>query len=216
MIKEIPEYQILLKEIEGYKKLLNQQRRAIKSVKERIQCLEKKYQFVFDIFSATIGDFELEDRIHLLLKNVGYQNVIHLKEDTRNPDIVIDYCNFKTVIEVKNTKNSSISENEMFQIVKYKNRYQDDFKNLIVRGILVLNHDNQLQPSERNKNPFDLYRHRDAILNSYSIVTTTELLSAFLLLQKEELTLQEFEKVVHSYGVVKFSKKFVKKCLSSL
>lgn len=105
-------------------------------------------------------------------------------------------------------------ENEIFQLLKYKQRYQDDFKDLTVRGIFVLNHDNQKPIEQRNKSPFDEHRKRDAKLNGYSVTSTVELLKAFILIKKKELTLEEFDKVVHTHGTVKFSKRAIKKVLA--
>lgn len=210
MLNKIPEYQVLHNKIREHKQLLNKQRRLIKSKKEKIKHLNEKYKFIFDMFSPEIGDIELEKCVQMLFLSIGYKDVIHLTEDTRNPDIVVNYNEFKTVIEVKNTLGQTITENDIFQVHKYKQRQQDDFIDSAVRGILVLNNCNRKPLDQRNKNPFDIYRERDAKLNNYSLVTTSELLNAFILIKRNELTLEEFDKVIHTHGVVKFSKRKIK------
>lgn len=207
-INEIPEFNEIIS-------LLKQQKRDIAATKRRLKRLTKKFIFIERIFEVGSQDTYLEKQITELLKAIGYENVKHITYPKDMPDIEIMLSNRLTCIEVKSSKKPHEQENEILQVHKYKVRRQDDLPNLKVAGILIFNNDNKnLNPKLRDKRPFDDKRERDAILNGYSLISTTELINGFILLKKKEVSFEEFDKIIHKTGIVKFSKKNIDKVLS--
>jgi hypothetical protein len=207
-INQIPEFKEIIS-------LLRQQKRDIAATKRRLEKKNSKYIFLKQIFKfGSDGQF-LERQIAELFKEIGYKNVNQINFPTDMPDIEITVAERLTCIEVKSSKRMHETENELLQVNKYKVRRQDDLPNLIVKGILIFNNDNQqIDITLRDKNPFDANRERDAKLNGYSLISTTELTNGFILLKKNEISFEQFDKIIHRIGIVKFSKRHIKKVLS--
>lgn len=214
LIDEIPDYKRLLLTLNDEKKALKKQKRAIASIKRKIEKLNRRYQFIERIFSPGSEGANVEGNVSLLFQAIGYENVRHITHNTRNPDLEIEYDGELTYVEVKSSQNPHLRENEIFQILKYRNRKQGDLPNVKVKGLLVFNHQNkEPDPTKRNPTPFDQFRERDAKFGNYSLVSTVELLKAFVLVKTGRLTLEQFHKMLHVPGIVKFSNGERKKAL---
>ncbi len=217
LIEEIPEYKKMLSSLEREKREFKKQKRAVASAKRKIESLNRKYLFIEKIFLLDSGGIELEQHICKLFQAIGYKNVRHIIHDTQNPDIEIEQDSKLTCIEVKSSQNQHLSENEILQVLKYRNRRQDDLPNAEVKGLLVFNHQNkEADISKRSHTPFDQHRDRDAKLGKYSLVSVVELLKGFILVKKGKLTFEQFDKVLHVYGIVKFSIGSIRKVLGEL
>lgn len=207
-INEIPEFKEIIS-------LLRQQKRDIAATKRRLEKVNNKYDFLKQIFKVGSDGQFLERQIAELFKAIGYENVKHIIFPTDMPDIEITVADRLTCIEVKSSKRLHETENEILQVNKYKVRRQDDLPHLIVKGIIIFNNDNlKTEIKLRDKNPFDANRERDGKLNGYSLISTTELTNGFILLKKNEITFKQFDKIIHRIGIVKFSKRHIKKVLS--
>lgn len=217
LIDEIPEYKNSLAVLGSEKRKLKKQKRAVAAAKRKIDKINRKYQFIEKIFFPNSSGVELEIHVCHLFQAIGYKNVRHITSDTRNPDIEIERNGKLTCVEVKSNHNLHENENEILQVLKYRNRRQEDLPNVEVNGLFVLNHQNK-EPdiSKRSQNPFDQHRERDAKLGKYSLISTLELLKGFILIKKNKLTFEQFDKVLHTSGIVRFSNRRIKEILGEL
>ena len=142
LIKEIPEYKKLLSSLEREKRELKKQKRVVSSFKRKIEKLNSKYLFTEKILYSS--GIELEQYVCQLFQFIGYKNIRHITHDMQNPDIEIEQNGELTCIEVKASQKQYLPENEIFQVLKYRNRRRNDLPNAKVKGLLVFNHENKI------------------------------------------------------------------------
>ena len=189
-IGHIKEFQ---KEIQEYREL----KKLLKRKRTKINSLVEKYDFIKATQSIDINDFELEIKILELLKDIGYRTT--KPSTTRDLDGYAEFNGETIGIEAKNSK--GISENDMFQGLKYKGR--KGLLGLNIRVIIVWN-------NSKTNDTFDKERILDSEINDYGIITTDELVRGFIKVKNGNITIDTFHKLLTKSGLIKFSSKKIK------
>lgn len=92
-----------------------------------------------------------------------------------------------------------------FKNIGYKNVvWIADKKN---EDVQIIEYNNSREINKRNKMPFDKQKVDDAKNGGYSLLSTVELLNAFVLIKTAELSLEEFDNIIHKVGLIQFKKR---------
>ncbi len=194
--KELPEVSELLK---VYKTIRSKAKSAYNKFKRATN-----YFYFLDIIikSKQYTDKEggKEDRkfeiaIKDLFNSIGIKSVI--PQTKKDFDVKCVFKEIKLGIEAKNGKLPN--ENEMFQAHKYAVRGNREYLPIIIWN-----------NNGKNRNEFDKEKILDAELNSYGIITTTELRKGYLMLKNDKITFDVFLKILQKKGLIKYTLKSVK------
>lgn len=90
------------------------------------------------------------------------------------------------IMEVTGSKNAVPEDDKIFQITKHVPVRQHQYPNLKVFGSFIMNHDN-LNTYEKRGKPFDERINNFAKHSKISIITTTDLLNAFIKYKKGQI-----------------------------
>lgn len=190
------------------KNLLNQSDKLNnekKKVRRKLNSLNNKYDFLNTIIGKDIFSTPLEKALQKFLKEIGYSDVRWLGHNNEYEDLQICTGDRITVIEVKGLATPHPKEHDCHQVNKYVLRRHALHPNKRVFGIFVTNHDNSISDfKKRNPTPFDKLRVKDAELSKYGITTTIQLFNAFIKFKTGQLTFNDFDKKLHSIGLIKF------------
>lgn len=179
-------------------------KRQVSRERRKIRSLYERYKFLTMIISKDVNDFKLEDYILQLFQDLKYDT--HKPKSTKDLDVIV-CLNTNTIgIEVKN--GNLPTENEMFQARKYAIRHLRK-TNKSMHPLIVWN-------NAKIGQEFDPSRIEDAEGNSYSIITTKELLKGYLKVKQGIIDLHTFDLLINKVGIVKFSNSIIKKLESSV
>lgn len=142
-------------------------------------------------------DNQLEIAVKDLFNSIGIKSKIPPTKD--DFDVISKFKEVNFYIEVKN--GNMPSENDMLQALKYGRRQR------IERGIVVIWNNNTTDQE------FDENRKIDALLNSYSILTTKELFKGYLKLKTNRITFEKFLSQLKKIGEIRFSSKALRESL---
>ena len=178
------EYELDL--IIGYKNQISEisenANNQIKSLNKQIDNEREKYNFLYGLLTKT-GD-ELVKNVEEFLVWIGFSKVVNvdklIDEEVKQEDLRICDNPIKLLVEVKGpstlTKDSYIT-----QLVKYISRRRKEWNSFDVNGILIINHQWDIPPLERdNINAFNKEQIEDALENDIGLITTWDL---FILIQ---------------------------------
>ncbi|MCW0482454.1 hypothetical protein [Gaoshiqia sediminis] len=190
-LSSINEIKIAVQEYRELKKELKRKRTKLNS-------LTAKYSFIDTMQSTDVDDIELENNVLDLLMSIGYNT--QKPKEKRDLDGYATYNGEMIGIEVKNS--TGISENEMFQGLKYKGR--NDRKGLETKTTLIV------WNNAKSNQEFDSFRIEDAEIHKYGIITTKELVKGFIKVINEKISVQIFHTILTKEGQIKFSNKKIK------
>lgn len=183
-IKQVPEIQV---ETDKLKQLKKEVRRS----RTKVNSLFQKYSFVAEIVNPNIDDLKLEYSIQALFKDLGFKTI--KPAEKRDLDLFVEYLSNIIGIEIKNA--NSLRENDIFQVYKYAKRHESDGNKM--HPLLIWN-------NTKTGQKFDGFRIRDAIINEYSLLTTSELLKGYILTKQNKIDLGTFYRQIISKGLVYF------------
>ena len=176
----------------------------IDEANKEIEDEEKRYQFLFDILSASATDDVLVKALEAYLKKIGFDCITvvdDVKEGINEEDLQIYSLEELTVVEVKGIYGIP-SDNNCQRVLKYMLRRQRE-QSERVYGLFVVNHQKNLPPLERSNPPFTTEQISDAE-GSYSLVTTWQLFNAYLAYEREELSTLDIDACLKKTGLVDF------------
>ncbi len=161
----------------------------------KIQSLEAEFrdyeQFGRLLYST---DIQLEEAVAYSMNWLGFQNVIHIKEDRDNADVVFDYNNVHGLIEVEGTIKAA-SKDKVAQlngwVAKELNKNDSPID---IRGFLAVNTFRNKDPKERDD---PLSQHAKKFLKIYTHLryfTTVFLFEEVNKVLKNEITKEEARK----------------------
>jgi hypothetical protein len=97
-------------------------------------------------------DIPLQEAVSFALDWLGFENVIHLKEDTDNPDITFTYQGLKALVEVEGTTKAGDKEKAQQldgwvkrEIVEHNKKAHE------LKSFLVVNHFREIEPQNRGE-----------------------------------------------------------------
>jgi hypothetical protein len=200
MAVEIPEVKELYKQWKIQKKSIDKTRRKLSRVKD-------KYLFLRTIIGIEKRGNELELAFKEFFKDIGYNDVRHIGGDNKYEDIIIWGENRLTVIEIKGTKQKMPTQADSSQVLKYLLERKNNYPDLQVHGITIVNHDNGKSPNNRAKNPFDKDRIRHAENGEYGLVSALDLFIDFHKIKRGIITFEDFDKRLHQKGLLEIGSK---------
>lgn len=187
----IPEIREADAKYRNLKRLTDKSRRKLRKLIE-------KYSFVESIVNQKCISTKLEEEIAKLFSSLGYKAICTY--DNKDLDVYATIGGDKLGIEVKGE--ATLGENELFQIHKYAQRRKSE--GLDFHPLLIWN-------NSRHNNNFSPNMDRDAKLNSFTLITTQELLKGYLKLQRGKMTLDIFRAMLKQYGVITYSNTQIQK-----
>ena len=97
-------------------------------------------------------DIPLQEAVSFALDWLGFENVIHLKEDTDNPDVTFTYQGLKALVEVEGTIKAGDKEKaqQLYGWVK-REIIQHNKKTDELKGFFVVNHFREIEPQKRGE-----------------------------------------------------------------
>ncbi len=195
LTKDFPDISELLDERKSLKNDLNKINRKLKT-------LSDKYEFLRGIIHPKISNDELEQYIKMYFKDIGFEKVRKVGKQLKKDDIRIFLPDKIIIIEVTGTKKKHPTDNKTRQITKHLEVRRHKKENAF--GVFIINHDNNKSYKEKDYVPFTLDQIGYADAGKYSLVTTMELVKGFIKVKMNELTLDEFENKLCSFGLVEF------------
>lgn len=113
------------------------------------------------------------------LENLGFNQVINVDNElgtgNKQEDLQIRDGSPLIIVEVKGI-NGMPTEDDTTQVVKYMNRRMRDLDRTDIRGLVIINHQRQLPPLERNNDKaFTDAQILDAENQAYTLLTTWDL-----------------------------------------
>ncbi|MGP8190242.1 MAG: zinc ribbon domain-containing protein [Methanobacterium sp.] len=154
----------------------------IKSLNKQIDNEREKYNFLYGLLTKT-GD-ELVKDVEEFLVWIGFSKVVNvdklIDEEVKQEDLRICDNSIKLLLEAKGT--STLTKDiYITQLVKYISRRRKEWNSFDVNGILIINHQWDIPPLERdNINVFNKEQIEDALENDIGLITTWDL---FILIQ---------------------------------
>ena len=154
----------------------------IKSLNTQIDNEREKYNFLYSILTKT-GD-ELVKNVEEFLLWIGFSKVVNfdklIDEEVKQEDLRICDDPIKLLMEVKGPSTLT-NDNYITQLIKYISRRRKEWNSFDVNGILIINHQWNIPPLERdNINVFNKEHIEDALENDIGLITTWDL---FILIQ---------------------------------
>ncbi len=195
--KNFPEINTLIVKVNSIKKELNKTTRQLNTLK-------KKYSFLKTLVDIGTNDDKLEESLKQYFKELGYKDVRKVGKKYQKEDLLIWKDNKLIIFEIKGIVRPTPKENYCGQIAKYLNLRRNEHKDKEVFGLFVVNHDNGKHFSIRNKTPFDKDKIKYANAGKYGLTTTLDLFIAFCQIKAGKLKINEFEKRICSWGLIKF------------
>ncbi len=128
----------------------------------------------------TKSDDALVQDVKRCLQEIGFQRVVDVDaeledSDRKQEDLRIEDGARVIVVEVKGLAGLP-REDDAMQVVKYIGRRVRELDRTDVRGLVIVNHQRQLPPLERdNENAFTSEQIGDACNNSYTVATTWDI-----------------------------------------
>jgi hypothetical protein len=97
-------------------------------------------------------DIPLQEAVSFALEWLGFENVIHFKEDTDNPDVTFTYQGLKALVEVEGTIKAG-DKNKAQQLEGWVKReiVEHNKKAAELKGFFVVNHFREIEPQERSE-----------------------------------------------------------------
>lgn len=204
----LPGHQILVQEKEL---MMERQKKELEKIDETIESNKSKFKFLHDLITET--DEKLVDAVLFMLKFIGFNNAKKVDETKDDglfeEDIQIEIEGKLLVIEVKGIGGTS-KDSECSQISKIRLRRMKERQSTDVYGLYIVNHERFKPPHSRLNPPFNDNQIQDAINDDRGLLTTWDLYKLYINIESEIFSKEEVRECFFHYGLVNFSKSFVK------
>ena len=190
----------LIPDILGSRAEYSDSKKNLGRIRSKLKRLYKTYSFFEEIVEPNCKGDELEIAISKLFSNLGFKIII--PPSKRDLDIYLKYNDSQIGIEIKGE--SSLGENEIFQVHKYAQRIINENRTITLHPLLIWN-------NSKYKNEFSSEMITDAKINKYGIMTTDTLQVGFLKFKQNKFSKELFFKILTQIGLVKFSYNNIKR-----
>jgi len=152
-------------------------KKKLSELDKKLENKREKYDFMYNVLTCD-GD-KLVKSVIQCLELVGFENIIDVDEDRdydqKQEDIQILDKTTRLVVEVKGLSGMP-NEKAVSQAVKYIPRRMKEWGKFDINGVLVVNHQKNIPPLERNNNsPFTEQQIQDAKNNNVMLMTTWQI-----------------------------------------
>lgn len=163
----------------------------IAAIRRKLKTKENYYRFLQNILikNGTI----LEKDLVKYFKSIGFSNIERgdQKGSGKREDITIRNGNQLLIIEVTGIDKPNPEEAKAHQISKHIPTRQKENPDLHVHGCFIVNHDTSKPIKSRNPKPFNKILIETAKNANYSLISTIDLLYAYLAFKRGEVTAEE-------------------------
>lgn len=201
--KDFPEVAAIL---ERHKKA----QKEMRSCDRRLHSLKEKYSFLEVIIGIGIDDTKLGDAVKKLLKDAGFDKVVHYVSPRIKPkreDILAYSGNDLIVIEVKGISAAMPRHKDLTQVARYIAETKKRQLDKTVTGIAIINHDKNTHPTNRTQGFTDTERNNDAKNLNYGFISTIDLVVGFWQLKTNIITFEQFKTRLQGTGFITFDSK---------
>jgi len=145
-------------------------------IAEKIQALQKE-AISYEQFERLLygADIPLEEAIAHALEWLGFQNVVHHKDDPDNPDVSFEYSGVKGLLEAEGTTKAG-DKRKISQLKGWAEREIEQGKEASqIKGFFAVNHFRDVEPPKRG-DPLTPHAKQFLKLYRYAYFTTPFLL----------------------------------------
>ena len=166
-------------------KIIAEKNNLVSKLDQIILETKNKFSFLYKILTDT--GHELVEAIEEALKLLELKNVTNIDKEISEKDIGQPKQEDLQILDKSPSILSEVKgitglprEDDIFQIVKYLSRRMKEWKRTDIRGLVIVNHQKNLPPLRRDKNPFTQQQIKDSLHNDFALVSTWNL---FLLIK---------------------------------
>lgn len=193
---KFPEIDDLLTQSRTLKNQLNK-------VARRLRTKRTEYDFLQKLVWEFSYDNVLVDSLYSLFSNIGF-NTKKLAGDNEE-DLQIQLNDELILIEAKGDKSENTSYKGLDQIARYVVRRREENKDAEIYGIYIVNHHlKQSDYKKRNPKAFGSDMLKDAGASKIGLLTTIDLLSGYVKLKRDEISIDDFGNNLKSFGQITF------------
>jgi hypothetical protein len=174
-------------------------------VRRRLKTKLHDYSFLIDLIGIKSHDTRLAEAVIKLLKSIGFESVENMQK-SKKEDIRVWFEDILLLIEVTGSEKKTTKEEKSHQISKHIPINQNIHKDKKVKGLLILNHDNENHYLVREKKPFTKEMGEIAKSHNYTLMTTLDLLNMFLDFKEDKITPVEIMAKLCSTGELKITR----------
>lgn len=206
-MKKVAFQENVIKDLEDVKALLNQHRKVKKDllkVGRRIKTLQKRYSFLDRLISINGCGTSLEEDLRLYFKELSIK-VEKVGVKYKEEDLRVWYREKLLLIEITGDAKLQPEHTKALQVIKHIPKTQEKYPDLLVVGVFVFNHDNTRPFTVRGKKPFDRTLIEIAKSHKCSLITTANMIEAFILIKKNELSVNDFMNKLCTGGEIKIA-----------
>ena len=166
--------------IEKRKLIRNQDSKLRRRLKTKLQ----SYSFLMDLVGINAFGPTIVKALKKTFKAIGFKKVEIVNEKYGEEDLRLWVDDKLIIIEATGTEKKDNSESKAHQISKHIPLRQKQYPNLKVSGLFISNHDNKKHYTKRNRKSFDKRLIKIAESHNYTVMTTTDLLEAYISIKK--------------------------------
>ena len=172
------------------KPIIQEREEILKSLnksRKRLKTKLKKNIFLTQMVGIGSNGGKLVDSIVKYFKELNIGKVENVDKKYRDEDIRLWVDDLLLIFEITGIDTPNPKDDKAHQISKHIPIRQEQFSDKKVFGVFVVNHDNKRNFLKRNQKPFNDRLIKIAKSHNYSLVTTVDLLKAFVLIKKDKM-----------------------------
>jgi hypothetical protein len=174
--------------------------KSLNKTRRRLRTKLKRYSFLSQMVGIGSNGDKLVDSIVTFLKELNIGKVENVDKKYMDEDIRLWTDESLLIFEVTGIDTPNPKDYKAHQISKHLPIKQEQFADKKVYGVFIVNHDNRKNYLDRNKRPFNDRLIKIAKGHNYTLVTTVDLLNAFVKIKTDKLTPAELIEKLCSTG----------------
>lgn len=196
IIAELDEIKILTEE---RKQLLN----AVNKNRRRLRTKLIKYSFLEDLIGVETYYTKMENAVKLYFNEFGYSEVHNISKDGEEDLRCFIGTNKLILIEVTASDGCNVKEDTVGQLTKRMGLRRIQFKGFKLYGCTIVSHDFKKPYHKRCKEPFNKKLKEYAETSEISLVTTTDLVNAFIDIKTGKVKPEALINIICTSGIFK-------------
>ena len=188
------------------KPLINAQNDLVKQsnrIRRRLKTKLQNYKFLQNLVGVNASGSQLVNSVISLFKNLGFEKIENVDQKYRDEDIRLWHDDMLFIIEITGVDTPQPTDNKAHQISKHIPIRQMQYPDYKVVGLFIVNHNNKKEYSKREKKPFSERLINIAEYHKYTLITTVDLLKAFVRINNNHLKVLDFIQALCKTGEFK-------------
>lgn len=177
-------------DFEEIKTLINLRQKyliQINKLRRQLKSQFRKYAFLEDLVGINSNGSTLVNSLIKYFHELGFKHIENVDKKYKDEDIRLWHDDRLLIFEVTGIDTANPKDDKVHQISKHIPVRQEQNPNLKVFGVFVINHDNSKPFDKREKKIFREGLIDIAKAHKYTLVTTVDLLNAFISIKKGDL-----------------------------